>query len=361
MNVKQNMAGFVTANRWATGVETHKTSEGRILCTGIGCVGCYPDVFAADANELGVCDVDLTAGILGLRSFLDEGGSQYDLKRNANNFSKKQKKVKIREKRPGRTTHEGRVCFERATINQEADCNMPRSRPVDRKGPTELHTVATQTEFPDFGIDKHTEPVPVEKMKDPCIKDKLTSVEERKAVYSEGTRSGDRTGHTGDDKVIPLNVNTTVNKTTQNLETLFNQRLSGSGRIKIFDELFMVNRKDKSLSSYINRRNLPFCKSVFLAQDSHAFGEDAVCFFFALEYYNSRRILPHFRIMEIVEALSTRVDLEDIKCVQRISHRWHIVLKSRKYNTLLRNSGLMLRGRIYQLVDDVDGYFDVVY
>lgn len=58
------MAGFVTANRWATGVETHKTSEGRILCTGIGCVGCFPDVFLKEAEELGVCEVDLSSGIL---------------------------------------------------------------------------------------------------------------------------------------------------------------------------------------------------------------------------------------------------------------------------------------------------------
>ena len=70
------MAGFVTANRWATGVETHKTSKGRILCTGIGCVGCFPDVFLKEAEELGVCEVDLSSGILGLRPFLDEESSR---------------------------------------------------------------------------------------------------------------------------------------------------------------------------------------------------------------------------------------------------------------------------------------------
>lgn len=64
--------------------------------------------------------------------------------------------------------------------------------------------------------------------------------------------------------------------------------------------------------------------------------------------------------MEIVEALIEMVDIKDIKCVQRISCRWHIVIKTRKYIQMLRHSGLKLRGRVYKLVDDTDAYFDVV-
>lgn len=50
------MAEYITADRWLTGVATHKTKHGRILCTGVGCVGCFPDDFPKLARELEVYD-----------------------------------------------------------------------------------------------------------------------------------------------------------------------------------------------------------------------------------------------------------------------------------------------------------------
>ena len=50
------MAEYISANRWITGVATHKTKCGRILCTGFGCIGCFPQDFPEIARELQVYD-----------------------------------------------------------------------------------------------------------------------------------------------------------------------------------------------------------------------------------------------------------------------------------------------------------------
>lgn len=338
------MAGFVTANHWASGVETHKTSEGRILCTGVGCVGCFPDVFSAEAGDLGVCDVDTRDNILGLRPFLDEDNlnSRENLKLKANNFSKKQKRVKPRKKGQKRTIEKERGTLKEDKIGQETDtCKLGNKFDETSTFLKETNTVATQIELSDFGIDAKFGVL--ENVDDSCKQDLFFFEEESKAS-KEG--------------IIPSDVDDTVNKTHRYSRSLFDQQ---SRFRKIHDEMYIVSGKDIALSS---------CDSLLMCEDDileHTIakgkltgGEDAVCFFFALEYYSSQRLLPHFRVMEIVEALSTLVDLKDIKCVQRISRRWHIVLKSRKYVGPIRNCGVKLRGRVYQLVDDVDGYFDVV-
>ena len=65
------MAEYVTANRWITGVATHKTKRGRILCTGFGCVGCFPHDFPEIACELEV--YDSKTGLLFAESWTNTG------------------------------------------------------------------------------------------------------------------------------------------------------------------------------------------------------------------------------------------------------------------------------------------------
>ena len=63
------MAEYITADRWITGVATHKTKSGRILCTGFGCVGCFPHDFPEIACELEV--YDSKTGLLFAESWTD--------------------------------------------------------------------------------------------------------------------------------------------------------------------------------------------------------------------------------------------------------------------------------------------------
>lgn len=356
------MAGFVTANRWATGVETHKTSEGRILCTGVGCVGCFPEVFSKEANELGVCDVDLSRSILGLRPYLDEENSRENFKLNGKLFSRRKKRAKPKIRGNKRTIDKERVSSEKdqkvfETINKEKSEVASRSEMREMSS-----TVATQTEPSEMGIDSQ-----------PLLSKPLNDVSKQDLQTLDGGNRSDTVENPSDNHTqIGANCNIVqvddnVNKTHRNPVGLFTQP-SGSRFEKIHDKMYIVSSKNIALSSCDNsvtkkddsteqaRDGMTTTEQQWLTTT----GEDAVCFFFALEYYNSQRILPDFRVMEIVEALSKVVDLKDIKCVQRISRRWHMVLKSRKYIRLLRNSGLKLRGRVYQLVDDVDGYFDMV-
>lgn len=341
------MAAFVTANRWATGVETHQTSYGRILCTGIGCVGCFPDLFSSDAEDLGVCDVELRQGMLGLRSFLDG-------KRDVKNFSKTAKTRKRAKRRTILTKRDG---LERDTTNHGDKDTTMRMESVEetRKQSEEFSTVASQTKLFDSDIQmQHTEPLSAENVNE---EEKLVSNEESKFINKEDTCE-DHQRHSSDNGVFVVG-DECVNKRHRNSQIMFDQQLAGSRFEKIHDEMYIVNRKDMALSS-LNNCSSSICDDICLEKSKLSFGEDAVCFFFALEYFNSQRILPHFRVMEIVEALSEVVDLKDVKCVLRISHRWHIVLKSRKYIPILANSGLKLRGRAYELVDDFASYFDVV-
>jgi hypothetical protein len=64
------MAEYITANRWITGVATHKTKNGRILCTGFGCIGCFPQDFPETACELEV--YDSKTGLLFSESWTNE-------------------------------------------------------------------------------------------------------------------------------------------------------------------------------------------------------------------------------------------------------------------------------------------------
>ncbi|XP_078358673.1 uncharacterized protein LOC144643333 [Oculina patagonica] len=354
------MAGFVTANRWATGVETHQTSEGRILCTGVGCVGCFPEVFSKEANELGVCDVDLSGSILGLRPFLDEENSRENFKLNGKLFSRRKKRAKPKIRGHKRTIDKERVSFEKdqkvfETINKEKYEVASRSEMREMSS-----TVATQTEPSEMGIDSQS-----------MLSKPLNNVSKQDLQTLDGGNRSDTVENPSDNHTqIGANCNIVrvddnVNKTHRNPVGLFTQP-SASRFEKIHDKMYIVSSKNIALSSCDNSvpQKNDFTEQakdgVTITEQQLTTGEDAVCFFFALEYYNSQRILPDFRVMEIVEALSKVVELKDIKCVQRISRRWHMVLKSRKYIRLLRNSGLKLRGRVYQLVDDVDGYFDVV-
>ena len=344
------MAAFVTANRWATGVETHQTSYGRILCTGIGCVGCFPDLFSSNAKELGVCDVELREGILGLRSFLDE----------KRNFSKKDsKKAKTRKKAQRRTIFTKRDGMERDTTNHgDKDTTMGLDSVEEKlQQSKEFCTAASQTKQCDSDIQiRHTEPLPVENINE---EEKFVPDEESKFMNKEDSNQDHQRHSMSNDNRVFVVGGESVNERHRNSQIMFDQQLAGSRFEKILDKISIANRKDMSLSS-LNNYSSAICDDIFLEESELMFGEDAVCLFFALEYFDGQRILPHFRVMEIVEALGEVVDLKDIKCVQRISHRWHIVLKSRKYIPILRNFGLKLIGRAYKLVDDFAGYFDVV-
>ena len=349
------MAGFVTANRCATGVETHKTSEGRILCTGVGCVGCFPELLTEEANELGVCDVDLSGSILGLRPFLDEDNSRENLKLKGKHFSRIKKNLipKIRGRK--RTMKE-----KKGSSDVERDFENDKGKSGDTsKMPQTTSTVATQTEPSELGIDGE----PLSKLVSDVHRQDLLTLEEGNRPETVGNSCNNHTQIGANCNIVQVDDN--VNKTHRDPVGLFTHSF-GSRLEKIHDKIYIASGRNMALSS---------CDSSLAHKDTAAkhandlttieqqpptTGEDAVCFFFALEYYNSQRMLPDFRVMEIVEALSKDVDLKDIKCVQRISRRWHMVLKSRKYIRLLRHSGLKLRGRVYQLIDDVDGYFDLV-
>ena len=354
------MAGFVTANRWATGVETHKTSEGRILCTGVGCVGCFPEVLTEEANELGICDVDLSRGILGLRPFLDEENSRENLKLKGKYFSRRKKNLKPKIRGGKRTMKEKKVSSDGDLRDFENDKSKSEDASTSEL-PQTTSTVATQTEPSESGIDGQ----PLSKVISDVHRQDLLPLEEGNRADTEGNPFNNH-AQIGDNCNI-VQVDDNVNKTHRNPVGLFTHS-SGSRFEKIHDKMYIASGKNIALNSCDS--NLTYKDTItehvkdFMTttepQQLTSTGEDAVCFFFALEYYNSQRMLPDFRVMEIVEALSKDVDLKDIKCVQRISRRWHMVLKSRKYTRLLRHSGLKLRGRVYQLIDDVDGYFEAI-
>lgn len=355
------MAGFVTANRWATGVETHKTSEGRILCTGVGCVGCFPEVLTEEANELGVCDVDLSGRILGLRPFLDEENSRENLKLKGKHFSRKKNNLKPKIRRHERTTKEKKVSSDgdlRDFENEKGKSGDTSSSTSEM--PQTTSTVATQTEPSELGIDGQ----PLSKLVSDVHRQDLLTLEEGNRLDTEGNSCNNLAQIGANCNIVQVDDN--VNKTHRNPVSLFTHSF-GSRLEKIHDKIYIASGRNIALSScdcsLAHKDTSAEHANDFMTtteQQLPTTGEDAVCFFFALEYYNSQRMLPDFRVMEIVEALSKDVDLKDIKCVQRISRRWHMVLKSRKYIRLLRHSGLKLRGRVYQLVDDVDGYFDMV-
>lgn len=355
------MAGFVTANRWATGVETHKTTEGRILCTGVGCVGCFPEVLTEEANELGVCDVDLSGSILGLRPFLDEENSRENLKLKGKHFSRRKKNLKPKMRGRKRTMKEKKVSSDGDLGDFENDKSKSGDASTSENMPQTTSTVATQTEPSELGIDGQ----PLSKLENDVHRQDLLTLEEGNRADTEGNPFNNHAQIGANCNIVQVDDN--VNKTHRNSVGLFT-RSSGSRFEKIHDKMYIASGKNIALSSCDS--NLTYKDTItehakdFMTtteqQQLTSTGEEAVCFFFALEYYNSHRMLPDFRVMEIVEALSKDVDLKDIKCVQRISRRWHMVLKSRKYIRLLRHSGLKLRGRVYQLIDDVDGYFDVV-
>lgn len=354
----RKMAGFVTANRWATGVKTHKTSEGRILCTGVGCVGCFPEVLTEEANELGVCDLDLSGSILGLRPFLDLENSRENLKLKGKHFPKIKKNLKPKIRGRKRTMKEKKDSSEGdlRDFGNDKGKSGDTSSSTSEIQPQTTSTVATQTE--------PSELQPLSKLVSDVHRQDLLTLDEGNRPEIVGNSYNNHAQIGANCNIVQVDDN--VNKTHRNPVGLFTQP-SGSRLEKIHDKIYIASGRNIALSSCdssLTHKDTSAEQANDLTttteQQPPARGEDAVCFFFALEYYNSQRMLPDFRVMEIVEALSKDVDLRDIKCVQRISRRWHMVLKSRKYIRLLRHSGLKLRGRVYQLVDDVDGYFDLV-
>ena len=73
---------------------------------------------------------------------------------------------------------------------------------------------------------------------------------------------------------------------------------------------------------------------------------------FALQQFNSIRDFPKVDVLEIAEALSDLVQLGAIKVIQRRGRKWFILVRGDNVKELLLQSGIVLRGRQFQLVDN---------
>lgn len=321
----------MTANRWATRIETHKTKEGRILCTGIGCVGCFPEKYETDASELGICDVDLP--VYSLRPWLNvdknnnksEGSAVEQKQRRKKGISKKKAKTKREDKK---------------AISKEPSCEENKHRGAKN----ETKNFEVSSDFVDTRQPKDST-VQIENL----TSNKVKQLDPFDDQLLSDILDFDQEEHSSND------VTSNSEKVVRTTPT--RAHLTG----EMYDNMYVVSDKNIALSlqdDCLPSRSFSSSSSAKPKQ-SHPDGEDAVCFFFAIEYYGSPRVLPVFKVVEIVEALSKTVALADIKCVQRVNHCWRIVLRSRKYTSTMRTFGIKLRGRVYEMIDDTDSYFDV--
>lgn len=333
------MAAFLTANRWSSGIGTHKTKEGRILCTGVGCLGCFPDKNQGQADELGVFDVDLNGHPF--RPWLND---YYAVAKG------KSTKKAHRNCAKNITEEDG---FVGESFNQ-------LSHEKDQEVDANLRSVGTQTE------DKHDDADIVSNFAG-------FSKETQKVLYSmlRGQDFGkpDNQTHFGNSKIcqdlqtrkLKLTIeHSNANRTHNHYNSLVNSVSRNVNKTaRILDNLYLMSKKDTALNSHDNI--LPREEHISLENSPWDLGENAACLYFAIEYFNCERMLPDFKVLEIVEALSDVMPAKDIKCVQRVAGMWQIVLRQRRYLRHFRQMGLTIRGRVYQLVDDIDSYCNVVY
>ena len=269
------MAALVTANRWNGNLDTHKTAQGPILCTGVGCVVCFPDVRPKETSDFGICDVDQT--VYTLRPWLNDSNTKRGRPTSKRRRTRKSKpKVKAgTEEREGKDALGEDFGYEiKVTDAETQTCDSEPSRFVDVK-----QTKDSTAQIESLRADKATE---------------LPSIAEQ---FLEEMASCGR-----------LNESCTHSDIVRYPE---NGDVALTG--KVYDNIYVGRGRNIALS--LRDDCLP--SGAFSdwgdCKEPSPKGEDAICFFFALEYYQSVRDLPEFKVMEIVESLSKIVDLEDIR------------------------------------------------
>ncbi|KXJ14629.1 hypothetical protein AC249_AIPGENE19334 [Exaiptasia diaphana] len=281
------MAAFLTANRWSSGIGTHKTREGRILCTGVGCLGCFPDTNQKEADELGVCDVDLNGNPF--RPWLND---DYAVAKHSSS------------RKPSKQHYTGNSTSEHGQLKTRFN-RLSHSQGVDDKAHSKHSTICQGSQ-----------------------KCELENTIDSLNANNHNSSFADQ-------------VERNVNKTAL-----------------ILDNLYLMPKKDAALNPHDNILPEEHKTSENSPWD---LGENAVCLYFAIEYFNSERVLPDFKVLEIVEALTDSMPVKDVKCVQKVAGMWQIVLRRRKYLSYFRQMGITVRGRVYQLVDDFESYCKVIY
>jgi len=297
------MAAFITADRWSSGIGTHKTKEGRIICTGVGCLGCFPENNQTEAAELGVCDIDFKGHPF--RPWLND---DY---------------VVARGKRTRKTQQKGTESVpKKDEISAECFSKLPlgKSRESAAYLRSILDIVKENDQFRDSKLSQDSRTLELE---DTIEGSKYNSIDNYNYKLANS-------------------VNRNVNRTA-----------------RILENLYLASKKGTALNSYDNI--LPRERQGSFENSPWDLGENAVCIYFAIEYFNCERMLPDFKVLEIVEALSDVMPAKDIKCVQRVSGMWQIVLRQRSYLPYFRQNGLTIRGRQYKLVDDIDSYCNAIY
>ncbi|EDO48818.1 predicted protein [Nematostella vectensis] len=341
------MAAFITADRWSSGIATHKTKIGRIICTGSGCIGCFPETNQTEADELGICDLDFAGHPF--RAFLNKDTTV------AKNKAAKPRKTNSEFKSENPTWRN------LSMVSKTLEKNAHFSEGLKETEKKRVKQVGTQTRM--------TSIVPNETQldKSDCqLSDKAKRLVESMRGDIKQRETKKKTGRTVLLEMCELDQ--TIDSTSANSDYKPKQVAQSPRHRKnvnidrkvnktknIHENLYMLLKKDTALNYH---------EDIFPKSDSDQtwesspwdLGEDATCFYFVLEYYNSPRILPRFKVLEIVEALCEVVDARDIKCVQRVYGMWQIVLRTRKDQLTLRAYGIRIRGRYYELIDDVDSY-----
>lgn len=333
------MAAFITADTWSSGIGTHKTKEGRIICTGVGCLGCFPENNQTEAAELGVCDIDFKGHPF--RPWLND---DY---------------VVARGKRTRKTQQKGTESApKKDEISAECFSKLPLGK--SRESAAYLRSIATQTEdkhddeniVTNFaGLSKETQKVLYSMLKGKDLDIVKENDQFRDSKLSQDSRT--------------LELEDTIEGSKYNSIDNYNYKLANSVNrnvnrtARILENLYLASKKGTALNSYNNI--LPRERQGSFENSPWDLGENAVCIYFAIEYFNCERMLPDFKVLEIVEALSDVMPAKDIKCVQRVSGMWQIVLPQRSYLPYFRQNGLTIRGRQYKLVDDIDSYCNAIY
>ncbi|XP_020899926.1 uncharacterized protein LOC110238584 [Exaiptasia diaphana] len=330
------MAAFLTANRWSSGIGTHKTREGRILCTGVGCLGCFPDTNQKEADELGVCDVDLNGNPF--RPWLND---DYAVAKHSSS------------RKPSKQHYTGNSTSEHGQLKTRFN-RLSHSQGVDDKVSGVLRSVGTQTpEHNNEDIVSNARGLSKETQK---VLNSMIAHDSQRVEYQAHSKHS--TICQGSQKCELENTIDSLNANNHNSSFADQVERNVNKTALILDNLYLMPKKDAALNPHDNILPEEHKTSENSPWD---LGENAVCLYFAIEYFNSERVLPDFKVLEIVEALTDSMPVKDVKCVQKVAGMWQIVLRRRKYLSYFRQMGITVRGRVYQLVDDFESYCKVIY
>jgi hypothetical protein len=354
------MAAFLTGNRWSSGIGTHKTKEGRILCTGVGCLGCFPETNKTEADELGICDV-----VKGhrLRPFLDEDyNKKITVAMHKNSVSRKPKGHSKRKKKVKESLVVSKDICKETFDGSDCEANEIKNA-VQKMTSSNLRTTGTQTARHDdermvpncSGLSRETQKIVYSMLSSqdfPGFTDKTLSVDNQFCAELERCKLGETIEHS-----TANSINQQHNLTENSVKNeAVNRKVNKTARI--LDNLYVIAKRDIAVNVHDN---------ILPNEDKHLYwnswdlGENAVCLYFDIEYFGSERTLPVFKVLEIVEALTEVVIVKDIKCVQRVNNIWQIVLRTRRDLPYLRQRGLRIRGRVYKLVEDIECYCQTIY